>query len=338
MKMRISRYDVKEKVLIVAEIGNNHEGNFELAQRLVREAAACGVDAVKFQTFRTEHVVGRLDEERFRRLQSFELGYTQFGELSELAHSLGLLFLSTPLDLASAEFLSSIVDCYKIASGDNNFYPLISRVAQTGKPLIISSGLSDVAQVARTVAFVRKEWEASNLVGELAILHCVTSYPVAPEEANLRAIQFLGERFDVPVGYSDHTVGIDAALLAVALGARIIEKHFTLDKNFSDFRDHRLSAEPAEMADLVRRIRMAALMLGAREKVIQPCEKAVVQTVRRSIVASADLPRGHRLTWSDLTWIRPGGGLAPGEEHLLVGKLLKHSVGFGELLRPSDVE
>ena len=151
-------------------------------------------------------------------------------------------------------------------------------------------------------------------------------------------IQVLSGQLKIPVGYSDHTEGVDAAPIAVSLGACIIEKHFTLDKHFSEFRDHQISADPREMRELVQRIRKTSLMLGMAEKTIQPSEVSAVQAIRRSIVAGADLPQGHRLAWPDLTWIRPAGGLAPGEEGVLVGKVLRRNVQFGEPLGVSDVE
>lgn len=336
--MIIRDFDTAERVLIVAEIGNNHEGNFDVAKELIRKAADCGVGAVKFQTFKAEHLVSRADAARFNRYKSFELSYSQFEQLAQQAHYFGLLFISTPLDLTSAAFLKTIVDAYKIASGDNNFYPLISHVAKTGKPMIVSTGVSDAEQVARTVAYVKQQWEESHVTGQLAVLHCVSSYPVPPEQANLAAIRFLAHEFGCTVGYSDHTVGIEASLIAVALGARIIEKHFTLDKNYSDFHDHQLSADPAEMQQLVQKVRLVSLMLGKDEKKVQPAEETGTLAFRRSIVAGRDLSKGIQITWSDLTWIRPAGGLPPGEEHVLIGKTLNRDVRFGEQLHASDVE
>jgi sialic acid synthase SpsE len=336
--MNILDFDTSEQVLIVAEIGNNHEGDFDVAAKLVNEAAACGVDAVKFQLIRAEHLVDKSDMARFNQLKSFELGFEQFEQLSKLAHSLGLLFFCTPFDLTNVGFLEAIVDGYKIASGDNTFYPLIERVALTGKPLIISTGLSDFQQVRQSVVFVEQQWAAEGIQGELAVLHCVSSYPTLSEQANLRSIQFLAENLDCAVGYSDHTLGIDAAVLAVALGALIVEKHFTLDKHFSDFRDHQLSADPSEMRELVTRIRMASAMLGSFSKMVQPAEELAVRALRRSIVAGRDLLKGHRIMWSDLTWVRPAGGLAPGEEQKLLGKALRLDVRFGEQLYMKDVE
>ena len=334
--MKIENFDLDQKIMVIAEIGNNHEGQFDVAEEMVRQAAACGVDAVKFQTFRTEKYVSSVDEARFNRLKEFELTFDQFSDLSVLAHDLGILFISTPLDMESAEFLETIVDSYKIASGDVNFYPMIGMIARTGKPMIISTGLSDYEQIEKTVKYISKQSAAARLTAQYALLHCVTSYPVPPEQANLLAIQFMADHFDCPVGYSDHTNGIEAAVIAAALGARIIEKHFTLDKNYSDFRDHQLSADPAEMAELVRKIRLLPLLLGGRDKDVQACEKPLL-SIRRSIAAARDLPQGRRIEGDDLMWIRPAGGLPPGEEEILLGKTLKSAVKFGEQILALDV-
>jgi sialic acid synthase SpsE len=336
--MKIGNLDLNRDLLIIAEIGNNHEGDFAAARELVRRAAACGVQAVKFQTFQTRYFVSPRDSARFERLRRFELSSPQFTELQKLAHSLGLLFISTPLDLISARFLAGLVDCYKIASGDNNFYPLLAEVCGTGKPVILSTGLGDLQQVIKTRQFILSACQQRQIQPQLALLHCVSGYPVPPEEANLAAIPVLKARLGGAVGYSDHTLGVDACLAAVALGACIIEKHFTLDKQFSDFRDHQLSADPQEMRHLVEQAARIRVLLGTGEKVLQPCEAAVAPLARRSIAAAADLPAGRRLRWEDLTWLRPAGGLPPGEEAQLLGRGLKRAVGFGEPLLPGDVE
>jgi N,N'-diacetyllegionaminate synthase len=336
--MKIGKFDISNKVLVVAEIGNNHEGRFEVAESLVRQAAVCGVDAVKFQTFRTEFYVDSTDMVRFQRLKSFELTFSEFEQLSNIAHSLGLLFISTPFDLESAASINTIVDAYKIASGDNTFWPLLNQVTGTGKPLIISVGLSDLEQVRQIINYVRQVGLKQQVAGEMVILHCVSSYPVPPDQVNIRTIPQLADELDVSVGYSDHTLGIDACVLAAAVGACIIEKHFTLDKGFSDFRDHQLSADPTEMKELVQRIRATELLLGNSQKKIQPCEKNSIELLRRSTVAAHDMKPGHVIELSDLTWIRPGGGLPPGCEARLVGKRLKRSVLFGDKLLSEDVE
>lgn len=336
--MKIGPFDLDEKVLIVAEIGNNHEGNFATARKLVTEAAACGVGAVKFQVFRTKHLISATDRARYNRLSSFELAYEQFEELRHLAKSLGLLFIATPLDLESAAFLEGRVDAYKIASGDNNFFPLIERVCRAGKPILVSAGLTDLDGIKKTKRFIDDRWRYSRPRPDLAVLHCVSSYPVPPEQANLGAIPVLVRELRCTVGYSDHTLGTQACVIATVLGARIIEKHFTLDKHYSDFRDHQLSADPAEMADLVVRVGEVAVLFGTGDKIVQSAEAESAQRARRSVVAGADLPEGHRVRPEDLTWIRPAVGLPPGEEQRVVGKRLKRAVAFGEPILPVDVE
>jgi N,N'-diacetyllegionaminate synthase len=335
--MQIGSWNSVDKVLVVAEIGNNHEGNIEVAKRLVHQAAESGADAVKFQTFQTRYFVSAKDKARYERLLSFELSYRQFESLHALAKSLGLLFISTPLDLDSAAFLADLVDCYKIASGDNNFYPLIARICATGKPLIMSSGLSDFAQVLKSKQFIEAQWAQHGLFQDLAILHCVSSYPVPPEQANVAAVKFLAEHLDCTVGYSDHTLGIEACLIAVALGAQIIEKHFTLDKQYSSFRDHQLSADPADLALLVQKIAQVRLLLGLPGKHVQQSEAVAAQSIRRAIVAATDLTAGHRLCWEDLTWLRPAVGEPPGSEDRLIGRTLKRAVPFGEPILVSDL-
>ena len=336
--MRIQNFDTAKKILIIAEIGNNHEGRFDVAQELVRKAAEAGVDGVKFQTFRTEHYINVTDQARYNRLKSFELSPAQFKTLRDLARSLGLLYMSTPFDLESAAFLEDLVDAFKIASGDLPFYPLISRVIKTGKPVIISTGASDFKLIEQTIKHIKAELKNKNESEQIALLHCISSYPVPPDQANLRAITAMRKRFPYSIGYSDHTVGIEAASCAAALGARIIEKHFTLDKNFSSFRDHQLSADPAEMQDLVKKIRHIESLLGTEEKTIQPCESESVHSLRRSIVAVRDLPAGTVLTQDDLTWTRPAGNLAPGQENRLIGKQLRVNISMGHPFKESDIE
>lgn len=335
--MRIGRFNTEERALIVAEIGNNHEGDVSVAHRLVELAADCGADAVKVQTFRTADFVSRADEARYRRLQAFELAPSDFTALSKVARARGLAFVATPLDLASADALEPLVDAYKIASSDIAFYPLLERVAASGKPVIISTGLSDLREVSETVAFVRRCWEAQGVRGSLAALHCVTAYPVPDEDAHLRAIGDMIRALDVEVGYSDHSRGIEAAVLSVACGAAIVEKHFTLDKQYSEFRDHQLSADPDDLRELVRRIRSAERLLGAPKKSVSPAAAGSVITLRRSIAAARAMTRGHRVEMADLRWIRPGGGLEPGREAEIVGKILTRDVADGERLALSDV-
>jgi N,N'-diacetyllegionaminate synthase len=332
--VRIGDRELTGPPLLVAEIGNNHEGDAGVARELVEAAAAAGADAVKTQVFRTEGIVRRRDAARFAQLERFRLGDEVHEELAALARSRGLLFVATPLDLDSAAFLEPLVDALKIASGDNDFLPLLDRVAAAGKPVLFSTGLSEMGDVRATKARL----EAGGLESDaIAVLHCVTAYPIAVERANLAAIGALAEELGCVVGYSDHTIGIETAVAAAALGARVVEKHFTLRHDFSEFRDHQLSADPAQLARLAEALRAVPGMLGEPVKRVLDEERALLAPVRRSIAAARDLPAGHVVSLGDLTWLRPRDGLEPGREGELVGRTLARDVGGGESILLEDL-
>jgi N,N'-diacetyllegionaminate synthase len=335
--MKIGRIDTDKEILVVAEVGNNHEGRYEAAEEMVRAAARCGAQAVKFQTFKTELFTGPQDPARVARLKSFELSQDQFAALARVARAEGLLFISTPLDLESARFLGGIVDAFKIASGDNDFFPLMDEVASFGKPVLLSTGMADVPMIRAAVERIQGAWKRSGVRSEMAALHCVTSYPVPDHEANLLAIPRLKESIPCTIGYSDHTLGNEAAVLAAALGARVIEKHFTLDKNTSDFRDHKMSADPVELEELVRRIKRVPDYLGSGEKTLRDCEKPFLVPARRSIAAARDLAAGETIALTDLVWLRPAGGLKPGEEARVVGRMALRAIRRGEPISPDIV-
>ena len=268
------------------------------------------------------------------------MSYEQFRKLSKIAKKKGLIFFSTPLDIKSAKFLNTIQPIFKISSGDNNFYRLIETVASFGKPIIVSTGIADIKNIKKVydkilkIRFIKQKSHRN-----LALLHCVSSYPVPNEQANLASIIHLKKLFpDVVVGYSDHTMSINAAVLSVVAGARIVEKHFTLDKNFSDFRDHQLSADPEEMCLMVNKIREAEKMLGKEEKKPQPCEKEMNIAGRRSIAAARDLKVRTKLSSSDLTWVRPGKGFSPGNEKKVIGKKISRSLKMGEIIMMGDLK
>lgn len=328
--MIIGELDTEARVVLVAEIGNNHEGSFSVAKEMITAAGDSGVDAVKFQTFRTEDYISAADTERFDRLKSFELSIDEFAELSVHARELGLAFLSTPFDLSSVEGLTPLVDAFKVASGDNDFIPLLRSVCASGKPLVVSTGLTDMELSKRIAEVVHREWGSRGHRGELALLHCVSAYPVPAEFANVRAITSLQSIQACEIGYSDHTLGMTACLGAVALGARIIEKHFTLDTDYSSFRDHQISADPAAMREIAASIREMEEVMGDGEKSVAPCEREATLSIRRSIAAARDLPEGHRIEFDDLTWLRPRNGLLPGQEELLIGNSTTRAVKRGE--------
>ena len=186
-------------------------------------------------------------------------------------------------------------------------------------------------EVKYTLAYIQKNWARGEIEQDVALLHCVSSYPTPPEQANLLAIKTLQELSPI-TGYSDHTLGIDAAVLSVSIGARVIEKHFTINKNFSDFRDHQLSADPEEFKILVEKVRLATKYLGTGLKVCQENERKNKELLRRSVVAKQDLPIDIVLRWNHLEWVRPGNGVSPGDEHTLIGKMLKQEIKAGELI------
>lgn len=334
--MKIGRHDTDSRVVIIAEIGNNHEGSVARAEEMIGRAAEAGADAVKFQTIIPEFLVSPNDLARVKQLGRLCLEYDDFVRLKEVATQVGVEFLSTPFDLESVQFLESLVPAYKIASGDNNFFPLIEAVAKTEKPTIMSTGLADRDAIIEAKIFIEAVWRDRGVNPGLALLHCVSSYPTPAEAANLSAINALAE-LGVTVGYSDHTLGVSAAILSVARGARIIEKHFTLDKNFSDFRDHSLSADFDDMAKLVLGVREAELLLGGGGLVPGESEASDAVKIRRSIVAARNLQAGEVLVAEDLTWIRPGDGIAPGNEGRLIGRKLARAVERGDAIHFSHL-
>lgn len=336
--MKIGTCNLDKQMMIIAEIGNNHEGSFALAEELIGRAAEAGADAVKFQTIVPERLVSSDQTARIAQLKRFQFSYQQFERLKATADRHGIIFLSTPFDLESTAFLDSLVPAFKIASGDNTFYPLLEAVAATGKPLLLSCGLSDLAGIRKARNRISAVWSRMGISGDrLALLHCNVSYPTPPQDANLLAIHDL-KRLVPTVGYSDHTLGIEAAVLSVACGARIIEKHFTLDHAQSDFRDHQLSADPQELRELVRRVREAELLLGSSGKKASESEQPNMASVRRSLAAARDLEAGARITAADLTWLRPGTGLPPGSERRILGKITGHPIAAGHLICPADLK
>lgn len=335
--MNIGAIDLSRDVLVIAEIGNNHEGDFGLATEMVHAAAAAGAQAVKFQTIQPERLVSATQTARIAQLGRYAFSRDQFAELAGIARAAGVMFLSTPFTPDVVPWLDPLVPAFKIASGDNNFTPLLAAVAATGKPILLSTGMTDLAAINQACQTIETVARTSGQPGEIALLHCVSAYPTPPEQANLRAIATLARETGKVIGYSDHTLGIDAAVLSVALGARIIEKHFTLSKTQSEFRDHALSADPAELAELVRRVQLAQTLLGTGEKTLQEGEMPTAAAARRSIVARTPLPAGHLLVDADIDWLRPGGGLAPGQESLILGRRLTQAVARGEMINPDMV-
>ena len=303
--MILKNFDFKKKVFVVAEIGNNHEGSLGNAKKLIKNAAKAGVNAIKFQTYKTENFVRKKDKKRFKQLKKFELSYKSFKILKNLAHKYNLKFISTPLDLESADFLIKNADIIKISSGDNNFFTLINKILKTNKKLIISCGMMSFDEIRQLEKHIYKFIGKKSAIDRIALLHCVTSYPVENKYANLNSIKFLKEKTNLAIGYSDHTIGKEASLAAVALGAVIIEKHFTLDKNFSSFRDHNLSADYKELKTIVEGVKIIKKQLGNFEKKIQKPELKFIKIARRSPYAKKNIFPGEKITLDNIEFLRP---------------------------------
>lgn len=325
--------------LVIAEAGVNHNGSLEMALRLVDAAAHAGADVVKFQTFKAEEVVSPVApkadyqmqatgcaESQFEMVKKLELPGEAFRVIGQHCRERRIVFLSTPFDKGSADLLERLgVVAFKMGSGELSNLPFLSYVAAKGKPLILSTGMSNLQEVARAVETVRA---AGNR--ELVILHCVSNYPAAPSSVNLRVMKTLEDEFGVPVGYSDHTEGIAIPLAAVALGACIVEKHFTLDRNLPG-PDHMASLEPGQLKAMVRGIRTVECALGDGRKYPAVEELSTAAVARRSLVAACDLQIGTVLTEDMIAIRRPGTGLPPSDLPKLIGRRLRQAIAAGSL-------
>ncbi len=275
--------------------------------------------------------------ERLERVTRFCLSRDAFRRLAKMANAAGVMFFSTPLGLADVDFLDEIAPIFKISSGDLTFLDLIRHVAAKGRPTIVSTGLGTEAEVAAAVEAVLSVRPAAATDGSLLLMHCVSAYPTEPEDANIRNMLWLRERFHLPVGYSDHTLGIKACELAVAAGAVAVEKHFTYRKEDQAFHDHKLSADPADMTALVAAVRQAEVYLGRAERRRTEAETKMEAHMRRSLAAAVDIPAGRPVQREWLTWVRPAWGLGPDRIGDVVGKALNKPLKAGQLVRAEDL-
>jgi N,N'-diacetyllegionaminate synthase len=331
---------------IIAEAGVNHNGDIALARQLIDAALEAGADAVKFQTWITEKIItpdaplaeyqrqnSAEDASQYAMLKRLELSQEAFRELKAYADTRGILFLSTPDEEDSADFLDSLnVPLFKIGSGEVTNLALIQHIARKGKPVILSTGMSNLREVEGAVEAVE---ETQN--GQLTLLHCVSNYPADPAECNLRAMHTLEAAFGYPVGFSDHTMGRDVAVAAVALGARIIEKHLTLDTALPG-PDHSSSLDPAEFRAMVMAIRQVEAALGDGRKRPSASEKETRLVVQKSLVARVPLPAQTILKEADFALRRTSGGLPPQWMDFLLGRKLKRSLEVNQAITPQDVE
>lgn len=312
------------KTFIVAEIGNNHEGSFNNAKKLILKASEAGADAVKFQTSIPENFYEKSQKQRIKFLKKVSLTKYEIHKLSSYAKKKKLIFFSTPLDLRSAEFLNKVQSIFKISSGDNNFTSLIEKVASYKKPLIISTGGTKFKDIIKIKKIVSSIWKKKNYKQKLILLHCITQYPTEKFHANLNTIHKLKKIFPKDIiGYSDHTKGIDTAVLAVACGAKVIEKHFTLDKNFSNFRDHQISANPSELKKLIKKIRKTEKILGIERTNIFDNEISTIINMRRSIATAKVIKKSEKISLNKIKFLRPGIGFKINQLNKILGKRTK---------------
>ena len=309
-------------VLIIAEAGVNHNGSLELAKQLVDKAADAGVDFIKFQTFKSEKLVsksakqakyqqrniGKKDDGQLAMLKKLELSEADHVELIAYCEQKGVKFFSTAFDLTTIDLLHSFnLGFWKIPSGEVTNYPYIRKIAQYHEPVILSTGMCELSDIEAAVK-VLLEFGVQN--EQITILHCNTEYPTPFRDVNLKAMLEIGEKFGVQIGYSDHTKGIEVPIAAVALGATVIEKHFTLDKNMEG-PDHKASLEPDELKAMVSAIRNIEQALGTGHKTISESERKNIEIARKSIVAACPIKAGELLTEDNLTVKRPGNGISP---------------------------
>jgi sialic acid synthase SpsE len=336
--MIIAGHDLSHERMLIAEIGNNHEGDPKLAIEMAAAAAESGADAIKVQLIDPERLVNINQTQRIEQLRRFRLPMQTFEEMAEVARSKGVLFMASAFDVDSLQAISPLLDAIKIASGDMDFHSLLGKAVSLNKPIILSTGMHTLLEIKTSVDFIAASLADGQTADRLALLHCVSLYPASLADANLRAIQTLRETFDLTVGYSDHTLGIESAVASLGLGARIVEKHFTLDKTRPTFRDHALSADPADMRHLAEVMHQYEALLGSGEKNISEAEAGTGTAARRSIVAARDLPVGTMLTADDLDCIRPRNGLPPAELPSLIGRKLRVAVKRHDLLSKEQME
>ncbi len=315
------------KVLIIAEAGVNHNGNLDIAKRLAWTAKECGADIVKFQTAKLSSLVSRYAEmadyqkenmgrETSQRemLKRLLLSYEDFEELSSYCKEIGIKFLSTPFDIESIDFLESLgCDIWKIPSGEITNLPYLEKIGRTRRDIILSTGMSTMSEIEEALQALRRSGS-----GEIVILHCTTEYPAPYDEVNLKAMRTLAETFRCRAGYSDHTEGIEVAVAAAALGAEVIEKHFTLDKTMEG-PDHKASLEPSELRRMVRAIRNIEKAMGSGVKEPSESELGNRKAARKSIVAKREILKGEILSEENVTTKRPGNGINPMKWYQVLG-------------------
>lgn len=329
----------ENKVLIIAEAGVNHNGDIRIAKKLVDGAKSCGADMIKFQTFDPKKLVSKnaamaeyqkenlgMEESQEEMLTKLKLKKEEYIELAGYCDEIGIQFLSTPFEIDSVHFLNNLQNIWKVPSGEITNYPYLVEIAKTGKDVILSTGMSVLDEVDAALDVLK-----NNGAGKITLLHCTTNYPTPMQEVNLKAMLTLGNHCGCPVGYSDHTQGIEVSIAAVAMGARVIEKHVTLDRSMQG-PDHRASMELDELAAMVKAIRNIEQAMGDGVKVPSKVEKINIAAVRKSIIAAKNIKAGEVYTEENLTAKRPGSGISPMRWPQIIGTMAIRDFKEDELI------
>ncbi|MBU2510502.1 N-acetylneuraminate synthase [bacterium] len=343
--MGLGKNVTSKRCNIIAEIGVNHNGDLDLAYKMIDVAKSCGADAVKYQTFSADALVTyntpkvayqnnttSTEESHYEMIRKLELPWEDHHSLFQFCKSIGIEFISTPYDIESALFLDELgVQTYKTASADIVDLPLHELLAGLDKPVIIATGMASLGEIETVISLYR---ERNN--NKVTLLHCVSNYPCSDASLNLRVMATLQQAFHVPVGFSDHSIGSDAAMIAIALGATVIEKHFTLDKDMTG-PDHKASADPKEFSELVQKIRKTELMLGSPVKRIQTEECQMAEVSRKSVTLSKSMMRNEIIERSHLSMKRPGTGLSASDIPKLLGKKVRSNFPKNHQLKWTDL-
>ena len=345
--MKIKNYEIGEKnpCFIIAEAGVNHNGDISLAKKLVDVAVDAGSDAVKFQTFKSEGVVTKqADTADYARknigknikqidlIKKYELKYNDFEILKDYCDKKNIIFLSTPHSFDAIDFLEDLVPAYKFGSGDLTNIPALKYAAKKGKPMILGTGMSTLDEIKTAIKAIKREGN-NNIIA----LHSTTNYPCSFEEVNLNAMLTMKEKLDCLVGYSDHTLGVTVPIIAVALGAVLIEKHFTIDRKLPG-PDHKASLEPNELKEMVEEIRNIEKILGSFEKKPTKSEEEIMKIVRKSLVAKKDIEKGSIIKKEMIDIKRPGSGIKPSEINQVLGKKAKKRILKDEIIQKNMVK
>lgn len=335
--MKLFGKNLDDTVAVVAEIGLNHEGNEAVAERLITLAAQAGADAVKLQTFTPERYASASDPHRLARMIRFSLSKDAHLRLATHAARVGIPLFSTALTEDVVDFLGQWCPSLKIASGDLTFEPVIRAAIRTGKPVILSTGNGTIEEIDQALKWCESELDSGTLNDRLVLMHCVAAYPTPIEQANVLSVPFLKQRYGLTTGYSNHVIGSEAVLAAVAVGAQLIEVHVTDKREGREFRDHALSFEPSELAELVQRVGRVRVSLGRARKEIQACEFPLREVIRKGVVAARELAAETVLSAGDLMWARPATGVKAAELSSLIGKRLLRPLKRGEQITWNEV-